>query len=283
MKLFKKDNLISGEENIHINEYVTNSCEKHTHDFFEIVYIRSGSCVHCIDDIAYKTGHGDLVFINRGQTHSYKADDSVKMVNILINPEFISNELIGEEDIVALFQHSMFAEFYGTARSPKQYVHFKGEEHAETDALISMLIREYARKERGYKSILQGGVRILFSKLLRGISAPEKDAEAQPKELFEHILNYIDENYNRKISISELALRSFYNPVYFGELLKKYCGKSFSAYLKEKRISKAAELLKAGNKSIEEIMEETGYSDKKRFYAHFKEIYNITPAQYRNL
>ena len=66
-----------------------------------------------------------------------------------------------------------------------------------------------------------------------------------------------------------------------GNMLKKYCGKSFSAYLKEKRLNEASELLKTTDLSVTEVMERVGYSDKKLFYAHFKEMFGNTPGKYR--
>lgn len=283
MLSYKKELLISKEENIYINKYTPEPSEdKHIHDFFELVYTKSGECIHYIDDTKYVTHHGDLVFISCGQTHSFEASAGTKLVNILITPEFISSELIDAESIITLFRHSMFTEFEISAL-PYQCIHFEGAELNETDSVIDMLIREYNAKEPGYKSVMQGGVRILFSKLLRRIKPTGNNGAVKANVLLDDILSYIDENYSQKISLKEIAAQTFYNPVYFGNLLKKYCGKSFSAYLKEKRISKAAEMLKTTGKSIEDIMSEVGYSDKKLFYNHFKEMYNVTPGKFSKL
>ena len=279
---YKRDTMISDKENIAINEHIqTEFVESHIHDFFELVYIEEGSGTHYIDDVEYKVGHGDLIFISRNQTHSYKVLNKMKLVDILINPEFISSELIDSESIVTLFRHSMFAEFEVAAVPVCQRVRFKSNELKEMDALIGMMIREYEQKESGYRSVLQGGVRILFSKILRCMQKTEPDRGSESEELFRDILNFIDENYSQKISLSEIAAKTFYNPVYFGNMLKKYCGRSFSVYLKEKRISKAADMFKTTNKSVEEVMADVGYSDRKLFYAHFKEMYGITPGKYR--
>lgn len=283
MLSYKKELLISKEEKIYVNEHMPKQPElEHKHDFFELVYTKSGECIHCIDDVKYATHHGDLVFISCGQTHSFEVSAGTRLVNILITPEFISSELIDTESIITLFRHSMFAEFEVSAL-PCQSIHFDGAELNETEFVIDMLIREYNAKKPGYKSVMHGGVRILFSKLLRRIKPTDNNDAAKANVLLDDIISYIDENYSQKISLKEIAAQTFYNPVYFGNLLKKYCGKNFSAYLKEKRISKAAEMLKTTNKSIEYIMSEVGYSDKKLFYNHFKEMYNITPGKFNKL
>ena len=282
MKKYKKSILISDQENIKLDEYFSCAAEpEHTHDYFELVYIEGGSGTHRVDDVEYKVEHGDLIFMNCNQRHSYESETGMKLVNFFITPEFISNELIDAESITELFRHSMFAEFNMEELPLKQCVSFSGIERKETDALTGMMVREYNQKSPGYKSVLQGGVRILFSKILRYMHTDIATDSRENEALFEDIMSYINENYNHKISLAEIAARSFYNPVYFGNMLKKYCGKSFSAYLKEKRLNEASELLKTTDLSVTEVMERVGYSDKKLFYAHFKEMFGNTPGKYR--
>lgn len=281
MLVFKENLYTMEEDTIFLNECYADFADTHIHDFFEFVYTMNGTCTHYIDGKEYETSVGDMVYISYGQTHMFKADKSVRKINILVKPEFISGDLVNAEDILTLFGHSMFAEFYNIIDTPQQYVHFEGEEHSEINALINMMLREWKNKECGYKSVLHGGVRILFSKLLRCMCADR--SKYRTNEILDDVLSYIDKNFGKKISLSDLAERACYNPVYFGSLLKKCCGKNFSQYLKEKRISNAAQLLKNSNKTVDEIMLESGYNDKKLFYAHFREIYNTTPGKYAEL
>ena len=76
---------------------------------------------------------------------------------------------------------------------------------------------------------------------------------------------------------------SFYNPAYFGRLLKKHYGKTFSAYIKEKRMDKAAELLCDRGRTVDDVISVIGYSDRKLFYKHFKETFGMTPKEYRDM
>lgn len=41
--------------------------------------------------------------------------------------------------------------------------------------------------------------------------------------------------------------------------------------------------MRISGKSVEEVMAAVGYSDKKLFYNHFKEIYKVTPGKYNKL
>ena len=280
---YEKKVFISDKENITVQFYNTEDYmpeEEHTHDFLEFVYIESGSGVHKIDNVEYFVKKGDVLFINIGQVHYFESIDDMHLMNILIDPNFISEELMDAETFSELFKYSMFTEFDTENISESQAVHFKEKEAIELDFLMKMMFCEYERKNIGYKSVLEGGIRIIFSKILRTICSQKSNADKISNELFLEIINYINENYNHKLSLSQLAAEYFYNPAYFGNMLKKYCGKNFSTYLKEKRIKEAARLIKEEGLTVDKVMERVGYSDRKFFYAHFKEITGTTPGKY---
>lgn len=279
MFTYDRKRFINEAENVTvILDKKANGCPEHKHDFFEFVYTLKGTCTHYIDGKEYNVKHGDMLFINRNQTHSYEPSDVNEFVNILINPEFIGKELMNTESLITLFSHSMFEEFETMDAFFSQCVHFSGSERSEIDTVVEMLIREHREKNIGYKSVMQGGIRILFSRMLRALQSKDTASAENTDELLNEIKNYIDENFDKKITLSEIAEKSFYNPIYFGNLLKKHFGKSFSTYIKEKRVSRASELLRDTDKSIDEVMSLVGYNDKKLFYAHFKEMYGTTPG-----
>ncbi len=284
MRIYEKKLFIDEAENVTVLlDKRANGCPEHKHEFFEFVYNLKGTCTHYIDGAEYNVKHGDLLFINRNQTHSYVPSAGNEFVNILINPEFIGKELMNTESLITLFSHSTFEEFETIDAFFSQCVRFSGREREEIDTVIEMLLREHREKNIGYKSVMQGGIRILFSRMLRALQSKDTPSAENADELIAEIKSYIDENFDKKITLSEIAEKGFYNPIYFGNLLKKHFGKSFSTYIKEKRISKAGELLKCTDKSIDEVMSLVGYSDKKLFYSHFKEMYGTTPGAGRSV
>lgn len=282
MIVYEKEHVINGEENVTVKiDRSGVGCAEHKHEFFEFIYILKGSATHYINGTEYTVKHGDLLFIDQNQTHSYLDSPGTEFVNILIVPEFIGRELINTESLITLFRHATFEEFDGFDSFYSQRVHFSGEERDETDTVVKLILREYNEKNVGYKSVIQGGIRIIFSMMLRALQKKESCHVSEENPLIEEIKSYIDENFNKKITLSEIAEKCFYNPIYFGNMLKKHFGKSFSTYVKEKRIAKAAELLQTSERSVDEVMALAGYNDKKLFYAHFKEIYGHTPGAMR--
>ena len=143
--------------------------------------------------------------------------------------------------------------------------------------------RAVRQKEMGYRSVLNGYSRVLFSKILRKLKSEEADVRVQTciNRLTADLLAYIDEKCFEKISLKEIAAKTFYNPSYLSRMFKNQYGIGLSEYIKEKRMEEAARLLTASDLSNEEIMSRVGYADRKQFYKAFKESYQQTPAEFR--
>ena len=97
------------------------------------------------------------------------------------------------------------------------------------------------------------------------------------------VIHFINNNYHKDLSISEIATCVELNPRYLGVIFKEATGKTLVKYLNAVRIKKAKQLLVEGKKSIKEISFEVGYNDIHAFIRHFKGIANVTPSEYREL
>lgn len=278
MRLFTKD-LISDEGRISVAKHVgAGQYPVHTHEFIELVYVMAGSGSQTISDKEYPVSHGSLLFIDYGQTHSIATDSTMTYVNILLEPEFFSKELVDVESIIDIFCYNMFSEFSGKNDNAVQCVQFQNEELVAIDNLIDTMIKEYKQKKLGYLSALRASTQMLFAWLLRKMNS---ETTQVIHNSVQDVLEYINEHFAEKIELSDIAARGFYNPDYLSKLLKKYCGKSFSQYVKEKRIHQAAKLIQTTGLPVNEIMVQSGYTDSKIFYKHFKEIYGTAPGVYR--
>lgn len=94
-------------------------------------------------------------------------------------------------------------------------------------------------------------------------------------------LDYIEEHFNEKISIADVANMHHFNVCYFGNLFKKNTGISFTGYIVNKRLKKAEKLLKETDYPISEISAMVGYDDVFHFSKLFKKYKNISPSDYR--
>ena len=97
------------------------------------------------------------------------------------------------------------------------------------------------------------------------------------------MLDYIEKNYQSNISLSELAEHKYFmNSSYLSRLFKNEVGQTFSKYLMEFRIRKAAGLLENELLKINDVAMLAGYNDVSHFIQYFKKIYGCTPEEYRH-
>ena len=108
--------------------------------------------------------------------------------------------------------------------------------------------------------------------------------EGQKSSIIEDLLKYLEWNYQYDISVNELAAHKYFvNPSYLSRLFKAETGKTFSRYLIELRMKKAAGMLKESALKISDVALCVGYNDVSYFIQTFKKHYAVTPEQYKNL
>ena len=94
-------------------------------------------------------------------------------------------------------------------------------------------------------------------------------------------VEYIQMNYSRKITISEIADHVRLNRSYLGSIFKEYMNTSLQDYLVNFRINRACELMLDNNLSIGDISRSVGYDDQLLFSKMFKKIKGLPPKEYR--
>lgn len=93
--------------------------------------------------------------------------------------------------------------------------------------------------------------------------------------------NYLDENYNKKISLDELSERYYINKYYLTRIFKAKYGMSINNYITSVRITHAKQELRFTSKTAEEIAVDTGFGTGHYFSRVFSKIEGISPSEYR--
>lgn len=98
--------------------------------------------------------------------------------------------------------------------------------------------------------------------------------------LIENAKKYIQMNYNKDISLDEIAAHISMSSYYFSRIFSKFEGITYKDYLIKLRMEKAKQLLKEGKKSIKQISREVGYLDQNYFSKSFKKYFNKSPSDF---
>ena len=111
-----------------------------------------------------------------------------------------------------------------------------------------------------------------------GYSQPELKGET---DRLKKVLKYIQENYIRKLPMEEVAKQIHLSPSAFSHYFKKRTLKSFTQFVLELRLGKAAQLLQHTDMPIMSISYESGFQNLSHFNRSFNKKYNLSPLKFR--
>lgn len=113
--------------------------------------------------------------------------------------------------------------------------------------------------------------------LLAAINAPG----ALPHPLAERARAFIDGNYHRRVSLSEVAERLAVSPSYLSRVFRRETGMTLTNYVQRARIDRSLVLLAQGAKSLSEIAYQVGYQNYRDFYRNFVRQEKAPPREVR--
>ena len=100
-------------------------------------------------------------------------------------------------------------------------------------------------------------------------------------DIITQTLTYININYNKQLTLDELAKKAGYSKSRFSHLFLEIVGMSPIKYQNDIRLKNSCELLHSTKLTIAEIAQSCGFNDPLYFSRIFKKKYKISPTQYR--
>ena len=94
-------------------------------------------------------------------------------------------------------------------------------------------------------------------------------------------MHYMESNYCKDISLTELAELTGGSANYFSRIFKREVGSNFVDWINRLRIEKAKNILLTDTAKVYEVAELVGYSEYKYFITMFKKYTGVTPKQFR--
>lgn len=237
----------------------------HWHGHMEILYFRKGGAsIYCGGE-EYLTKDGDMVIANANDLHRGDFRESgVHYFCIQIPPEFFS--------------------WPGTDHRYILQTYISGD--TLLGELVGNIYSAYWKKENGYKHATLGHTFHLIAYLIRHYSAQildEREFAARSRKLenINKLIDYVEINYAEAMTTQMAASITHLSEYYFCHLFKERMGISFTSYLNDIRIRKAASLLSSSRLSITEIAAAVGFSDVNYFSRLFKKKNGVSPRYYR--
>ncbi len=254
----------------------------HKHDFLEMVYVISGSAIHTLNNEKTLVKQGDYFIIDYGAYHKYNALDNGEfiIINTLFKPDFIDKTLYNCRSFQDVIHNYLIRFSYKSLeKSPTNIIY--SDKDKSIYSLIEKLQTENSKKNPGYLELMRCYLIEIIIKTMRRIN--KENANIIYHDYSKYIIDYIEENYMKQITLKEISLKLKFSLPYICKRFKKDVGITFSQYLQKKRIEQSCRLIANTNKKFSEISELVGYSNIKFFNQIFKKHISMTPREFKKL
>lgn len=250
--------------------------DEHTHSYFEVIYVLSGSSSHCINGHMETMHAGDLCILPPAARHTQFLKEDNITARLLVLPSYFTDlcpGLLYRTDALGSFlANGIYAPDYA------QYLLFHTNEDPAIRTAILSLGREILKYD-DYSNLIASG---LFMSLLVTLARNHlfKLQMSSFGNAYREILSVLRQEYDT-ITLEALAKHLHYSVPYCSKYIKKLFGMNFSSLLRQVRFQTAVQYLQYSNLTVIQISKKLGYENPENFIRAFKSQFHLTPAQYR--
>lgn len=233
----------------------------------ELIYLLEGKAIATIESETYQAQAGDLIVIEKGNTHAISSDHDDPGVTWACAIQ--SFQIEGERET--------------SIAPPQTYPIVKSGVYREPIENIMQTIHRMLLLNEGIASYachnLVSALTVLYHECLKSCSTPRSTT---PKVLFiKNIMNFLNDNYNQKITLKQLAERFRVSESYISHQFAKDYNISPINYVIARRITQAKYALTNSDNTLAEISYAVGYDDVDHFTKLFIKHVGQTPSEYR--
>lgn len=219
---------------------------------------------------------------------SRDSDMLTEIIDVTENDDTILNNIqsaIKIRDCDAIRRQVMILENKFHRQKQYSYIYVK--------FIFSSILREFYQKISTFKeSNLNSGIEDIYrTTSLSDVSEIVNQAIDTFEKNFDHtdstqhevelIQKYIFENYDKVLSVSDLAAHVFLTPNYLSYVFKKDTGIGVNKFIKNYRMEKAKQFLEDTNIKVVKVCQMVGYANVSYFRQSFREFYGINPEKFR--
>lgn len=248
----------------------------HAHSGYEIHYVHSGHCSFFFDNAYIELCPGDLMINNCNFVHGPHIESDRIRTNVWFD-EMMIRPLI--KQYLSIDAMEPFRRF-------RYYRWNLGTDHRDDlEAVLRTMNRHYTQSG----IIHHKGFYLTFLELMLFIYEHSQEPLAKYKPSttnhtlpVHELLNYIDHNYMKKLTLDLLAEVVHLNKHYLVKLFKEVVGQTPFEYINKRRIMAAKLLfLHDPGKSVTDACYEVGFQRLSHFSSNFKNEVGLSPDQFR--
>lgn len=243
----------------------------HWHTEFEFVLVLDGCFKLSLDGNEIALKKGDVALIPGNVVHGGSPENCIYECIVLDIPCLLGENKVCKNQLYDILN----------SRSATINKYSAGcKINRLADGMFEAMEKEYL----GYELTVEGLLLQILGELIKdNCYSNVQDTANYSKRTYQlkKALEFIHTNFNRTITLSELADESGMSPKYFCRFFKEMVNRTPIDYLNFYRIERACQVIAQGDKSITEIALDCGFGDLSYFIKTFKKHKGISPKQYQ--
>ena len=243
----------------------------HWHNEMELIYIKKGCMIVSVDLEYSVVNAGDIVVVMPGHIHSIiqNESDSCEYENITKKKK----KIVSKKKKISGFKGYKPPVISKTVPHYSDLIHYID----EADNICKYFPDGYRLKIR---ACLFNFFFELNAHFYTHTDMPVHLSDDKMDKL-KLVLNYIEKNFARTISIEEIAQWCHFSQSHFMKIFKNCTGTSYITYLYDYRLIIAARILKTTTQPVNIVASYCGFDNISYFNRKFKEKYGVSPREFR--
>ncbi len=249
----------------------------HKHDFYEVLFLTQGSGNHIIDSNKYKIEPPCVFFMSPGQAHKLELSSDIGGYLFLFTEEFYLLNQVNKNKLLE------FPFFFSVEQNNPPLLLKKENDSKFIETLFERGADEGSQKKDTSEDVIRALLDVLLQTCNKLYPTEIGMQRTRGHLLVKNLLQLIEENYQKNLSISEYASMLSITPNHLTQMVKQVTGTTSAKLLQNKVIIETKRLLIHSEMTITEITDYMNFSDQSYFTKYFKKACGLTPLQYRKM
>ena len=248
----------------------------HRQDTMELLFIRQGSGLAQVGLHVLEARAGDIFVLPPGTLHGLRQNREKRME--YVNYLFPLSMLGGGDDICA--QKYLLPLQSGRLALPAR-LSLEDAGYAPAAACLTEAEELYRTRRMGFELGIKGAMLRFLAMVLALQNLPSVLPYGGDDRRLQALLQRVEDDCASPFPVAQAAALCGCSTSHFMRWFKRMTGTSFAAYLNERRLATAAELLRTSDDTVLSIAGQVGFENLSNFNRQFKARYGMTPRQYR--
>ena len=259
----------------HLRDTAGQEKDYHFHEFDKVIVLLSGRVQYEVETSTYDLRPWDVLLVRHHAIHKANIDVSEPYERIIlyIDAKYVQRAA-PDDRLLTCFD-----------RTDAQGMHCLRPDETARERLRATLASMEEAQNDGYfgadtlRNTLLLQLLVLINRLVPEAAGEIRRPHAYDEKI-EQTLSYINENLDRELTVDQLAERIYLSRYHFMRLFKEQTGSTVHAYIRRKRLLRAAKLIRGGE-PVSRVAAETGYADYSAFYRAFRDCFGASPSDLR--